>query len=239
LELHILFYQPQDGYRYNSDSLFLYNFISKLLPKGKVLDVGAGSGILGLLVARDHHRVQLEAVEKQEVFQFLSQKNAEINKINYTLHCGDFLHHSFEKSYYEYVISNPPFYHDGNSKSENEIIHNARYSEHLPLKAFFEKVAPLLKPQGHFVFCYDPQMFQEICTELLAVKLRVVDVQFVYPKKEKKASLVMIHARKSSKSMMTVMKPFIAFENAQNYEFSQDALDVYSQARTHSIKCKI
>ena len=61
----MLFYQPDSGYRYNSDSLFLYDFISSFKPRGRMLDVGAGSGVVGLLVARDNPKVHLESVEKQ------------------------------------------------------------------------------------------------------------------------------------------------------------------------------
>ncbi len=39
-----------------------------------MLDVGAGSGVVGLLVARDNPKVHLEAVEKQDAFVFLATK---------------------------------------------------------------------------------------------------------------------------------------------------------------------
>ncbi|MDO9208145.1 MAG: methyltransferase, partial [Sulfuricurvum sp.] len=46
----MLLYQPDGGYCYNSDSILLYGFIAQFNPKGKLLDVGAGCGIVGLLV---------------------------------------------------------------------------------------------------------------------------------------------------------------------------------------------
>jgi len=77
----MLLYQPESGYCYNSDSIFLYDFIDSFKPKGRVLDVGAGCGVLGLLVARDNKKVKLEAVEKQEPFIHYAQTNARVNKI--------------------------------------------------------------------------------------------------------------------------------------------------------------
>ena len=53
----MVLYQPESGYCYNSDSLFLYDFVNKLNPKGDMLDVGAGCGIVGLLCARDNKKV--------------------------------------------------------------------------------------------------------------------------------------------------------------------------------------
>ncbi len=228
-------YQPESGYCYNSDSLFLYDFIDKLQPKGKVLEVGPGCGVIGLLVARDNHRVSLEAIEKQEAFVQYAQKNAEVNKIEYKITQGDFLEYTPDKEY-EYIISNPPFYHEGVSKSENVMRHTARYNIHLPLEPFFKKVDALLKPQGHFVFCYEPSQFALISNALAMTKLRIIDVQFVHSKRTRKASLVMIHARKNSKSLLTIMEPFFSFDGDA---FSDQAKAVYTKSRTNSIKCQL
>ncbi len=60
------FYQYKDGYRYNSDTVFLYNFISQEKLKGKLLDVGSGCGILGLLLKRDFSDIELYQIDIQE-----------------------------------------------------------------------------------------------------------------------------------------------------------------------------
>ena len=231
----MLLYQPLSGYCYNSDSVFLYNFINFFEPKGRVLDVGAGCGIVGLLVARDNPKVELEAVEKQAAFVHYATTNARVNKIAYTLHVGDFLELD-ERVKYDYILSNPPFYPEGATKSEDEMLLHARYNSSLPLGEFFKKVSRVLKPQAHFIFCYDASQFGVICAELEKVKLRAVDVQFVHPKIDRGASLVMLHVRNGSKSLMKIWEPFISFEGS---EFSDQAKEVYKKAATQSIKCQI
>lgn len=231
----MILYQPDQGYCYNSDSLFLYDFISSFKPKGRVLDVGAGCGIVGLLVARDNEKVSLEAVEKQSLFVEYATINARVNKIEYKIIKEDFLDLN-EDEKYDYIISNPPFYHDGVTKSHNEILFNARYSINLPLDKFFKKVSRVLKPNSHFIFCYDASQFGDICTELHKVKMRAVDVQFIHPKIDRAASLVMVHARNGSRSFMKIYEPFISFDGS---EFSQKAKDIYKKAQTQSIKCQI
>lgn len=231
----MLLYQPESGYCYNSDSVFLYDFISSFKPSGRVLDVGAGCGIVGLLVARDNEKVELEAVEKQDAFVEYATINARVNSIKYKIYKKDFLELD-ETIKYDYIISNPPFYHEGVTKSENEMLFNARYNSNLPLKEFFKKTSRILKPKSHFIFCYDASQFGLICSELDRVKMRIVDVQFIHPKKERVASLVMIHARNSSRSLMKVWEPFISFDGQ---EFSKKAKDIYEKARTQSIKCQL
>jgi tRNA1(Val) A37 N6-methylase TrmN6 len=200
-----------------------------------MLDVGAGSGVVGLLVARDNPRVELHAVEKQDVFTFLAQKNAEINKIAYTLQQTEFQNYKDEQGF-DYIVSNPPFYHEGASRSSDEMLHTARYNVHLPIDIFVNKAASLLRSQGHFIFCYDAQQFGLICAALDNAKLRVVDVQFVHSKRDRKASIVLVHARKNSKSLMKVWPPFFAFEGE---DYSPEAAAIYTKARTHTLRCQI
>jgi tRNA1(Val) A37 N6-methylase TrmN6 len=231
----MLLYQPSSGYCYNSDSLFLYDFVCSFSPKGRVLDVGAGCGIVGLLVARDNKKVTLEAVEKQDTFAELATINARVNKIEYKLHKTDFLDLQVEEKY-DYIISNPPFYISGSTKSENEMLFNARYNINLPLADFFKKVSQVLKPKSHFIFCYDATQFGLICSELDKVNMRVVDVQFIHPKVDRVASIVLVHARNGSNAMMKVWQPFFSFEDN---EFSKKAKMIYEKAKTQSIKCQL
>ncbi|WP_321777859.1 tRNA1(Val) (adenine(37)-N6)-methyltransferase [Sulfurimonas sp.] len=231
----MLLYQPHNGYCYNSDSLFLYDFINSFNPRGKILDVGAGCGIVGLLVARDNEKVNLEAVEKQDIFVSLATINARVNKIKYKIKKTDILEYD-EKQKYDFIISNPPFYNQGSKQSKNNILFNARYNVNLPIDKFFKKITRLLKPQGHFIFCYEASQFFLVCAELDKVKLRVVDVRFVHSRLDKKASLVLIHARNSSKSLMNVLSPLITMKD-KNY--TKEVEEIFKKASTQSIKCQL
>ncbi len=228
-------YQPESGYSYNSDSLFLYDFISRFNPKDDLLDVGVGCGIVGLLVARDFKKVKLSGVEKQEIFIKYAKKNALENEIEYKLFESNFLELDTQNKY-DFIVSNPPFYPEGVVKSEDEVLLNARYASNLPVDDFFKKVSRLLKPHSHFVFCYDPLAFGDICTALSKVKMRVCDVQFVHPREAKRASLVMVHARNGSKSMMKVLEPLIIMNEK---EYTKRVQEIFAKTDTKSIKCQL
>ncbi len=231
----MLLYQPDGGYCYNSDSLYLYDFIDQHSPRGEMLDVGAGCGVVGLLVARDNPKVNLRAVEKQQVFVELASRNAKVNGLSYKIECVDFLEYDSEYRY-DYIVSNPPFYHDGASRSTNPMIHMARYNQHLPLKAFLKKCSKLLKPHAHLFLCYDAKQFLELCVALECAKMRVVEAQFVHSKIDRDSSLVLVHARVNSSSLMKIRAPLIAFENDK---LSLKSKEIYAKARTHTIKCQV
>jgi len=234
-------YQPQNGYCYNSDTHFLYSFITICLKKfkniqGELLDIGSGSGILGLLVIRDYKKLNLNQVEIQENFQFLSQKNSEINSISNTLFKGSLFKIEFNKQF-DYIVSNPPFYHSNVIKSENQNIKIARYNENMPLENFIKKVSQILKPRGKFFFCYDVKQLDDIISLLKEHKLNIEVMQFLHPKQTKDATLVMIYARKNSKSLLNVISPLIMFDDASN--FTTNVQNIYEKCATHSIKVDI
>ena len=227
-------YQEESGYLFNSDSHFLYSFISKFNPKGELLDVGSGCGILGLLTKRDFP-VSLTQIDIQEHNIFLSSKNAQINNLASNTIKDNFLTHNFDTGF-DFIISNPPYYHDGVSKSKNEILHLSRYNMHLPIDAFVKKVSKILKNRAHFIFCYDTSLICELMINLKEVKMQVEDLQFVYGTGEKNSSLVLIHARKNSKSKTKVHPPLI---NMKNDEPTKEVKSIYQKTRTYSIKCKV
>lgn len=200
-----------------------------------MLDVGAGCGVVGMLVARDNPDINIYGIEKQDAFIRYIEKNIEANNLTYTLYHEDFLQFKPNRQF-DYIVSNPPFYHDGASRSKNEMLNNARYSFNLPMKSFFKKASELLTPKGHFMFCYDAKQFSLVCNALEEVNLRVVDVQFVHSKINRNASVAMIHVRKNSKSLLNVLPAFITFGND---EFSDEMLSLYKQADTESVKCQI
>jgi len=236
----LLLYQPENGYCYNSDTHFLYSFIMDNLAKfknvkGELLDIGSGSGILGLLVARDNLGLMLNQCEIQKVFQFLTDLNSKNNKIDNKLFKGSFLETNFDKQF-DICVSNPPFYHSNVIKSENSILNTARYQDSLPIDSFFDKVYKVLNQKGKFFFCYDAKQINELLQSLTKYKFNVESIQFVHPNINKDASLVMIYARKNSKSLTKILPPLVMFDGTV---YSNKVNAIYKKSSTHSIKVNI
>ncbi|WP_122892808.1 tRNA1(Val) (adenine(37)-N6)-methyltransferase [Arcobacter peruensis] len=233
----MVLYQPMNGYCYNSDTHFLYNFVVNNMKKfknvkGEVLDIGSGSGILGLLVSREYQSLNLNQCEVQKTFQFLSLKNVQTNKQKSKLYEGSFLDIRFDKKF-DMCISNPPFYHCNVIKSENENIKIARYNDSMPLESFIQKSSSILKDSGKLFFCYDVKQINEIIIFLNKYKLNLEALQFVHPKQSKDATLILVYARKNSKSLTKILSPLFVFKDS---EFTQEVKDIYDKSSTHSIK---
>ncbi len=218
------------GYRYNSDTIFLYNFILKQKVKGSVLDVGSGCGILGLLIKRDFTDIKLSQIEIQDIYAELSSKNAKNNGIDSEVIKGDFLAHDFVDKY-DFVISNPPFYHSGSLKSDSDSLYLSRHSGALGFDKFAQKVYKILKPRGSFIFCYDAKQIDFISRTLLEARFKINKIQFVHVNLQKSASLVIIFAKRESKSLCSVLPPLVLYENG---EYRQEVKDIFIKADTNS-----
>lgn len=222
-------YQLENGYRYNSDTLFLYDFISASKLRGDILDVGCGCGILGLLVARDSS-VILKGIDINPINVQISQYNASVNGITAEFITGDFSEFKSEIKF-DFIISNPPFYHSNVIKSPNSHIAKSRYSNSLSLEQFLASCNRNLKPKGVLYFCYDAKQIRDILVLFDKFKLNLTKMKFVYPKINQNAKIVLIEAKKSSKSMCEILPPLVVFDGD---EFSIETKEIFKKANTIS-----
>ncbi|MFK5880829.1 MAG: methyltransferase [Sulfurospirillum sp.] len=222
--------QYTDSYRYNSDTIFLYNFITRYNIKGSILDVGSGCGVLGLLIKRDFSNIKLTQIEIQEKYATLCAKNAKINNLDSEIINDDFLNSSFEEKF-DFIISNPPFYHSGSLKSENSSLLLSRHSDSLVFEEFAKKAHKTLKPKGSFIFCYDAKQVDFLLKYLLEAKFKVNEIQFVHVNRQKSASLVNIHAKRESKSLCKILPPLILYQDGKH---STQVNEIYKKADTNS-----
>jgi tRNA1(Val) A37 N6-methylase TrmN6 len=228
----MLIYQSHDGYCYNSDSIFLAHFISSFEPKGNLLDVGCGVGVLSIILSRTVDTV-ISAIDTQEKMCKYAKHNYANNNITATLYNEDFTTFKTDIKF-DVIISNPPFYAPSVYKSDNECLSIARYASSLPMDIFFEKVHKLLTNQGRFYFCYDAKQIVDILVKLKKHRLTPEVIRFVHSKINKDSKLVMIACRHNSKAVSRIMAPMIVFD--ENNEYTADAKEAFLHASLHSIK---
>ncbi len=228
----LFLYQPTHGYRFNSDTIFLYDFIRRFNVKGRLLDVGCGVGILGLLLTRDFG-TETVAIDKQAQMCAYAKRNFALNALSATCIAGDFSQDVSTFGSFDFIVSNPPFYDPNVDQSKQSTLNIARYAHHLPLEALVRNAKRLLKPRGYFLFCYDAKQLDRVMSTLLTHKLNPEAVRFIHPKIDREAKLVMVAARNNSKSMCKVLPPLIVFDKESNYLPEAEA--AFAHAATHVI----
>lgn len=221
MQKKIKFAQLAKGYRYNSDSLLLADFALKFGVKNELLDIGAGCGIIGILLQSFISNLKLSLLDIQEENIRLIAKNLEQNNIQAELFHCDFRDFESEKKF-DFLICNPPFYRQG--AYESQILHKniSKFQSFLSLKDFINKANTLLKPRGTLYFCYEACALDKICIILENKKLKLTKICFVHTHKNKNARLVLIQAKKSVKTPCEILVPFFVYENGKLSEKMQE-----------------
>ena len=249
-------FQLKDRYRYNSDSLFLWDFARKncsFKARQSLLDVGCGCGILGLLLARDFN-CALSCIDIQPQNCELTQINAGANGIKASIICADFFKdwesgnsagNSKENSAgnsagnfripsqsFERIICNPPFY-DFGGENKNAHKNTSRNASSFDISAFASKCSKLLAPKGELVLCYDARLVDRLLQALLEAGLKPIKLAFLHSKPSKMANVVLVVAKKGAKSPLCVFGSLFACnENGAHTDFAKE---VFIQADLTSV----
>lgn len=239
-------FQLKDGYRYNSDSLFLWDFARKncsFKASQSLLDVGCGCGILGLLLARDFN-CALSCIDIQPQNCELAQMNAQANGIKASIICADFFKdwesgnsagNSKENSAgnsagnfripsqsFERIICNPPFY-DFGGENKNAHKNTSRNASSFDISAFASKCSKLLAPKGELVLCYDARLVDRLSQALLEAGLKPIKLAFLHSKPSKPANVVLVVAKKGAKSPLCVFGSLFACnESGTHSDFAKE-----------------
>ena len=255
-------FQLKDGYRYNSDSLFLWDFARKncsFKASQSLLDVGCGCGILGLLLARDFN-CALSCIDIQPQNCKLAQINAKANDIKASIICADFFKdwesgnsagNSKENSagnsagnfripsqscqrnqIFERIICNPPFY-DFGGENKNAHKNTSRNASSFDISAFASKCSKLLAPKGELVLCYDARLVDRLLQALLEAGLKPIKLAFLHSKPSKPADVVLVVAKKGAKSPLCVFGSLFACNESGTH--SDFAKEVFIKADLTSV----
>ena len=143
-----------------------------------VLDIGAGTGILSLMIAQRSNAEQIDALEIDEDAYEQCVENFENSPWRDRLFCfhaglDEFVEEPEDE--YDLILSNPPFYAE-NYKTENEQRDLARFQDAMPFEDLIEAADLLLSENGIFAVIIphkEEERFIDLCAqvELFPVKI--------------------------------------------------------------------
>ena len=164
-----------------------------------VLDIGAGTGILSLMLAQRSNAAPnnvgiIDAIEIDEDAYEQCVENFEASPWGDKLFCfhaglDEFVDEPEDE--YDLIISNPPFYTD-DYKTDNTSRDLARFEDALPFEELIEAAALLLSDNGIFsviIPCKEEEQFVSMCKELDLFPLKITRVKGT-PTSEIKRSLL-------------------------------------------------
>ncbi len=147
-----------------------------------VLDIGAGTGILSLMLAQRSNAEQIDALEIDEEAYEQCVENFENSPWSDSLFCfhaglDEFVDEPEDQ--YDIIISNPPFYSE-DFKTENSQRDLARFQEALPFEDLIEAADLLLTENGVFAVIIpykEEKKFIDLCAEVELYPVKVTRVK--------------------------------------------------------------
>lgn len=194
----------EKGLKITEDAILLSEFMKKYFSRkrknlkvGKsFLEIGAGQGIISLLLSELDIISKIFAVEIQEEVFAALKKNIEINDLN-----GKII--PINKNIknvngeYDFIFSNPPYKKTGSGKMpENEMERISKYEILLTLEELILEIRRLLKNYGEFFVVVPNSRLNDVFRCIYENRLNVLSVKV---NKYKKVDLVVVHGKKGGK----------------------------------------
>ena len=180
---------PEGVFPLGGDALALGEFAS-LKPGWKVCDLGTGSGVLLLLLARREKNLHLYGVERDELSARSARSNLEENGFAGEIVTGDLRENLLPAGTFDLVISNPPYFPVGSGGDGGPF----RSEEFCTLEQLCVQAGRLLKNGGRFALCHRPERLCDVMCTLRSCNLEPKRMQLVSHSPSHSPSLVLVEA---------------------------------------------
>ncbi len=234
IELNELFegkvrvFQKKQGYRFSIDSILLGWFAIKRAA-GTVVDLGTGSGILPVVLARHEKFFEITGVEIQKDLAELAGKNLLYND------CTDrvkIVHADIKKistcfspESFDTVITNPPFYPAGSGRiNPDRQSAIARHELHGTLRDFISAAAFLLRQAGKFIAVYTSSRIVDLIVEMRCKNIEPKTLQFVHSKTGSHAAMILVEGVKAAGTEAKTVPPMVLYNTDGSYTEQAEAV---------------
>jgi len=217
-------YQDRCAMKIGTDGVLLGAWTNISNSPESVLDIGAGTGIIGLMLAQRCYANTIDAIEIDEEAFEQCVENFEASPWSDRLFCyhaslDEFLDEIDDK--YDLIISNPPFYSE-QVTSGNIARDQARQNSSLPFNLLLKGVSELLSKNGIFAIVVPFKEEKSLLQQALKFELYPVRLLRVkgHPDSEVKRSLIEFHFKKTE-----VLTNELIIEKSR-HEFTEDYINL-------------
>lgn len=226
--------QNTEGFCFGIDSVLLSDFAKDIKRDSKVIDLGTGTGIIGILLCAKTEISQMIGVEIQKEVYDMAKRNIKLNKLEekFTLMNINIkeLEGRQEIGKFDAVVTNPPYKKENTGiQNENEKKLISRHEITANLEDFIKISALLLKDKKDLYMVHRPDRLVDIIELLRKYKLEPKKLKLVYPKPEKEPNLLLIKATKNAKPFLKVEKPLYVYK--KNGEYTDEILKIYGKEK--------
>ena len=226
--------QNTTGFCFGIDSVLLSDYAKNLKNGSKVVDIGTGTGIIGILLCAKSKLSHITGIEIQSEVAQMAERSIQLNHLGNKF---DVLNINI-KEVFDYlepnavdcIVTNPP-YIKLNSGAQNiekkKLI--SRHEIECNLEDIIKISYKLLKSKAEFYMVHRAERIVDIMYLLRKYKLEPKQVRFVQSKLNSSPNLVLFRCVKDGGNALKIDEPLIIYNEDGTY--TDEIYKIYNKAK--------
>lgn len=221
--------QNKEYFCFGTDSVLLANFVKSGNSNNVILDLCSGSGVIPIILSAKKKYKKIFGVELQSEMYDLFDRNIKINNLEDSIipinenikNIKDIrkkITSIMEKDKIDIITCNPPYKEIGTGLTTNHDVKTIAKCEVMcNLEDIFIISSKLLGKGGKLYLVHKPERLSDLIYFGRKYNLEAKEIRFVYPKIDKKPSIVLISYRKDGGNETKVLEPLIEYNDDMSY----------------------
>lgn len=224
--------QNTEGFCFGIDSILLSDYAKNLKKGAKVIDIGTGTGIIGILLCKKSKAGHITGIEIQKEVAQMAQRSIKLNNLEEKFDIKNInikdVFDEIAPNSIDTIVTNPP-YMKVNTGAQNvekkKLI--SRHEIECNLEDIIKISYKLLKGKGEFYMVHRAERLVDIMYLLRKYKIEPKTIRFVHSKKEKSPNLILIKCIKDGGNGLRIDKPLVIYDENGNY--THEIYEIYNK----------
>jgi len=220
--------QPRHGYRFSLEAILLGRF-ARATSRDRVLELGAGCGVVSITMASLYKPREVVALEIQPTLAEMIARNAALNGFD-SVHvlCADLRHKKIaglEPARFDLIVANPPYRATAAGRENPD--HGRRLARGENAAALHDFVAAArryARTGARIAFVFTARRSAELISTMRYHKLEPKRIRFVHPRIASPATVILIEARAAGGIEVAIEPPLILYDRPGIYTSEARAL---------------
>ncbi len=224
--------QNKEGFCFGIDSVLLSDYAKNIKKDAIVVDIGTGTGIIGLLLCKKAKLKKIYGVEIQEDVAKMAERSIQLNSLEDKFQIINIdinnISDKLDNNSIDVIVTNPPYKKKNTgllNEEEKKLI--SRHEIKCTLEDIVKNSYKLLKSKGEFYMVHRAERLVDILYTLRNNKLEPKNIRFVHSKAGEKPKLILIRCVKDAKEYLKIENPLFIYDN--NGEYTDEILKIYNK----------
>jgi len=222
--------QSASGVKASVDSLLLARFL-KPSPEWRIVDLGCGNGLVGLLLALENPWCRLLGVDIQAGLIRQAKQSALLNGLgNICFLQADLRYYPWKEvlEQYDMVLANPPYRKVGTGRiSPDPARAAARHELYGDVSDFARSASALLRDGGTSTWIYLAERYNDLIRAVTGAALTPVRCRFIVSREGEQPSLILLEALKGDGvGKVYEEEPLVLYRDGRGRDYTQEAREI-------------